>query len=132
MRMLLLGLVPALAVACSNEVGGDLTVNGAPFAPTGCRNGVVHGFRGVALSGKDGSNLRIAASMTGEAIVAILPGGARAEAQAGLELGKCGLLTIGDQSSTINDVRNVEGKADLDCSAKGYTLKGTVTFANCH
>lgn len=120
-----------LLVACSNELGGDLTINGVAFAPSSCRNGVVHGFRGVAVRGAAGE-LRIAPSMTGEAQVALFPAGARAEAQAAVDLGKCGLFSISDQSSTINDVRNVEGKASLDCTAAGFTLRGTLTFSNCH
>jgi len=117
--------------ACSNELGGDLSLDGTPFSPSSCRSGAVYGFRGVTLRGA-GGELRIASTMTGEARVALFPAGAKAEAQAALDLGACGLFTISDQSSTINDVKNVEGKAQLECTAHGHTVKGTVTFSNCH
>jgi hypothetical protein len=50
----------------------------------------------------------------------------------GKDLGACGSLEIEDQNSTVNDVKNVEGKATLDCAADGVAVKGSVTFENCH
>lgn len=127
MKHSVLWVVLALATAaCSNEIKSDLTVNGKPLKVSGCRNGSVYGFRGVELSG-DAATLRIASTMTGEAEVVVMGGGVT-----GTELGKCGKFVISDQSSTINDVKNVEGKAELDCSSGGFTIKGSVTFANCH
>jgi hypothetical protein len=69
--------------------------------------------------------LRIAATQTGEANVVVMPAGA----QVGKEVGRCGSFEVTDQHSTINHVKNVEGKATLDC-ADGMAVKGHVTFSN--
>ncbi len=36
------------------------------------------------------------------------------------------------QNSTINDIKNVKGRAKLDCTVEGSTVKANVTFENCH
>ena len=41
--------------------------------------------------------------------------------------------TLGeDQNSTINDVKNVEGRVELNCTADGAVIKGSVSFAKYH
>lgn len=35
-------------------------------------------------------------------------------------------------NSTINDIRNVEGNASLECEAGERVVTGTVAFKNCH
>lgn len=121
--LLLLG-----AAACTNELGGDLSVNGTPFEAASCRNGAVRGYRGVEVTGKSGDRIAIAATQTGAAHVAFLPKGA----DRGVEIGDCGTFQIEDQNSTVNDVKNVEGKATLDCTSGDRVIKGSVTFSNCH
>lgn len=114
---------------CSNKLGGDLQRNGEPFGASSCRNGMVYGYSGVEISGKDGWKLRLIQTPSGVGqVIAFGPG-----STTGAELGACATaLTVDTQNSTINDVKNVEGKAVLDCTADGLTLKGTVTFSNCH
>ena len=122
-------LMLALVVGCSAELKSDLTIDGAGWKPSGCDNGVQLGYRGVALSGPGGRSLRIAATMTDQAQVVLITNGAEAQV---IESGSCGQMRMADQNSTINGVKNVEGKATLDCSASGVTIKGTITFGNCH
>lgn len=113
---------------CSNKLGGDLTVNGEPFQPSSCRSGAVYGFSGVEVTGKSGWKLRLVQTPSGQGnVIAFGPGAAT-----GAELGPCGTLTVDTQNSTINDVKNVQGKADLACTTDGLTLKGKLTFENCH
>jgi hypothetical protein len=126
MRYLLVLLV-ALS-ACSAKLDSDMTIDGAKLEPTSCRSGAVFGFRGVELTGKSGVRLRLAATETGEANLVVIPAGAAV----GHELGHCGSFELADQNSTINDVKNVKGKATLDCTTEGTTVKGRVSFANCH
>ncbi|MCA9677448.1 MAG: hypothetical protein H6709_21440 [Kofleriaceae bacterium] len=128
MRAFLLVAVLAPLAACSAKLGGELTINGEKVGMSSCRNGVVYGYRGVELTAKNGVRVRIAASQTGEANVVMMAKGAAT----GTELGRCGSFTVSDQNSTINNVKNVEGKAELDCSADGVSLKGSVSFENCH
>jgi len=114
---------------CSNKLSGSIQLNGETLSFSSCRNGQVHGFRGVELSAKNGVRLRIGVLPTGAAGVIVMP----EDAEVGVDLGvACGSLSLSDQNSTVNDVRNVEGKAVLDCEAQGYKVKGQVTFANCH
>jgi len=115
-------------IGCSAKVSGEVEVNGQKVGVDYCRNGVVYGYRGVAVSLKNGDQLRISAMQTGEAWLVVMPKGE----STGAEVGKCGTLAVSDQSSTINDVRNVEGHAELDCETDGYKIKGTVKFENCH
>lgn len=124
-----IGALVLLAVsACTNELGGDLSVNGAPFEAASCRSGAVRGYRGVEVTGKSGARLAIAATQTGAARVAHFAVGA----ERGVEIGDCGTFHIEDQNSTVNDVKNVEGKATLDCTSGELVIKGSLTFSNCH
>jgi hypothetical protein len=122
-------MIVALVVSCSNKLSGSVEINGEKLQVESCRNGVVHGFRGVELTGTSGVRLRIAATPSGEAEVFVIDAGATVGKQVP---GKCGALQISDQNSTINDVKNVEGKATLDCTADGFTVKGEISFENCH
>jgi len=113
---------------CSNQLSGDLEINGERVKLTSCRNGIVYGFRGVELTADSGMRVRIAATQTGEAEVVVAPAGS----DKGTRLGLCGSFAVADQHSEINRVKNVEGKADLGCQAAGFTLKGGASFSNCH
>jgi len=113
---------------CSNQLSGDLEINGERVELTSCRNGIAYGFRGVELTAGTGTRVRIAVTATGEADVVVAPGGS----DKGTRLGLCGAFTVADQRSEINGVKNVEGKATLDCKAAGFTVKGGASFSNCH
>ncbi len=114
--------------ACSNQLGGDLSVNGARFEATACRNGAVYAYRGVEVTGKSGTRIAIAATQVGAARVVYLP----RQGERGVVVGDCGTFQIEDQNSTVNDVKNVEGKATLDCTQGELVIKGSLTFSNCH
>jgi len=115
--------------ACSNKLGGSIEINGEKVTFGACRSGAVYGFRGVELTGSNGMRLRLGVLPTGAAGVIVMPKGA----DVGKELDvPCGSLVLSDQHSTINDVKNVEGKAVLDCEADGFKVKGEITFENCH
>jgi hypothetical protein len=128
MRNWLAALILIAVAGCSNKLGGDVTVDGQKLEVSSCRSGAVYGFRGVEVTGKSGLRLRVASTQTGEANVVVMQPGAAV----GTDLGPCGSFEISDQHSTINDVKNVAGKAKLDCVADGVTVKGSLTFENCH
>ncbi|MCP4443769.1 MAG: hypothetical protein GY811_00290 [Myxococcales bacterium] len=65
---------------------------------------------------------------TGEGVAFYLPKGESTS----VELGSCGTFEVETQSSTINNVKNVEGKGEADCSAGGHTVRGSFFFSNCH
>lgn len=128
MRMMWASALVFLAVGCSSKVSGEVEINGEKVGVSSCRNGVVYGYRGVEVTLKSGDRLRVATTQTGEAWLVYMPKGS----STGTEIGACGTLGVSDQNSTINDVKNVEGKAELDCASDGLTVKGTVKFENCH
>lgn len=125
--LIALGALGLLA-SCSNELSGDLSVDGQPFALSSCRSGQVYGFVGVEVVSKDGAKLRMVQTPTGEAQAIYIAKGK----STGDEVGPCGAFQVSTQNSTINDVKNVEGSATLDCKAGGHTIKGSFTFSNCH
>ena len=121
-------LLLVLLSSCSNELKGDITVDGESFALASCRSGQVYGFVGVEVVSKAGAKLRLAQAPTGEAILFLIASGE----STGQELGRCGAFEVSTQNSTINDVKNVQGKADLKCEAAGHTVHGQFSFSNCH
>jgi len=123
-----LSLLLLLVPACSNELKGDLILDGQAFELSSCRSGAIYGFVGVELVSKQGAKLRFAQTPTGEAVAFHIPDGE----STGVEIGMCGSFSVSQQNSTINDVKNVEGKGQMDCSAAGHTLKGSFKFSNCH
>lgn len=127
-QLALLAFVLAATAACSNKLSGSLEVDGKTFELDSCRSGQVFGFSGVELRSKAGQKLRLVQTPTGEGAVMLFTSGT----SVGTELGKCGPFTLSQQNSTINNVKNVEGSATLDCSANGHSVKGAVSFSNCH
>lgn len=124
----LVPLAILLLGACSNELSGRLTVDGQPFVFDGCRSGRVFGFTGVVLEAADGRRVGIVQTPTGNPDVVVFAAGA----EVGQKIPECGSFTVQNQNSTINDVRNVEGRAKLQCRGGGHEIEGEVTFANCH
>lgn len=127
-RFFPLALLVLLLPSCSNELKGEVKVDDKPFELSSCRSGEVYGFVGVELVSKEGAKLRFAQSPTGEAVAFYIASGNAT----GVELGKCGSFQVSQQNSTINDVKNVEGKGDVECSGNGHSVKGSFTFSNCH
>ena len=126
--LILAALVTCALAACSNELKGEILVDGEAFVMDSCRSGQVYGFVGVEITSKTGSKIKIATKMSGESAVFYIPSGQ----SIGVEMGNCGPFQVQQQNSTINDVKNVEGKASLDCERGGHKLKGSFSFANCH
>lgn len=114
--------------ACSNELKGDITIDGEAFALDSCRSGQVYGFVGVEVVSKKGAKIKIMQAPTGEAIAYYQGAGE----STGVELGKCGSFTVSTQNSTINDIKNVEGEAKLECESGGHKVSGAFSFSNCH
>jgi hypothetical protein len=121
-------MLPLLLLAgCSARITASLLVGAKPFQPTSCTSGERNGFAGVELVDDAGTRLRLVVLPNGQANALVFPGGA----DLGTELGACGPFTLERQSSRINGVANVRGKATLNC--KGRTeVSGTVQFENCH
>ena len=126
-RIITVVLACMIAAGCSAKLSADLEIDGEKFVPDSCRSGAVHGFVGVEITGESGKRLRLAMTPTGEPVVILFIG-----ESIGVKLGTCGSLNHSYQNSTINDVKNVKGDAKLDCDTDGHTVKGTLSFENCH
>lgn len=121
--------VTALALAgCTSRVTGTLEVDGSPFEVKECRSGQAFGFYGIELKDAAGRRLRLLANGDGTCTAALFA----ADSSTGARFDQCGTLEIQAQSSRINSITNVMGKAQLACEAAGHRVGGSIEFENCH
>jgi hypothetical protein len=113
---------------CTAKISGRLQVDGSPFAVNQCRSGQAFGFSGIELSDASGRRLRLLANADGTCTSTLFQGASNT----GDQLGQCGVLTMGAQSSRINSIVNVKGTAKLSCAAVNHQISGAVAFENCH
>ena len=119
----------ALALAgCTSKVTGTLEVDGSPFAVEECRSGQAFGFSGIELKDKTGRRLRLRANGDGTCTAVLFKG----DSPTGDRIGQCGALEMQAQSSRINSITNLMGKAQLSCEAAGHKVSGSIEFENCH
>lgn len=119
----------ALALAgCTSKVTGTLEVDGSPFVVEECRSGQAFGFSGIELKDAGGRRLRLLANGDGTCTAALFKG----DSQTGDRVGQCGTLEMQAQSSRINSITNLMGKAQLSCEAVGHKVSGSIEFENCH
>lgn len=116
-----------VAIGCSNKLSGSLDINGNTFTPTSCENLQRIGQRGVELHDDAYKKIRIVERPDGSADVYWF-----ASSGKGTKIADCATLTVRDQNSTVNKVKNIMGTAKLDCSKGDDEIKGNVTFENCH
>jgi hypothetical protein len=119
----------ALALAgCTSKITGTLEVDGSAFEVKECRSGQAFGFSGIELTDAGGRRLRLLVNGDGTCTAALFKG----DSTTGDRLGQCGALDIQAQSSRINSITNVMGKAQLACEAVGHKVAGNIEFENCH
>ncbi len=119
----------AVALAgCTSKVTGTLEVDGSPFAVEECRSGQAFGFSGIELKDATGRRLRLLANGDGTCTAALFKG----DSATGDRIGQCGTLEMQAQSSRINSITNIMGKAQLACEAVGHKVAGSLEFENCH
>ena len=121
-------LLLVVVTACTAKLSSTATLDGQPFTPIECRNGSALGFVGVELRDAQSRKVRLVAQPDGQAQAYVFA----ANATTGALIGACGPLTLENQDSRVNKVRNIEGKATLSCTGKEGALTGEITFANCH
>jgi hypothetical protein len=130
-----IGAVGLVFVITRTEVSGTLSAGGPlgtwEFAADDCRSGQLDGFFGVTLTAKNGAgrHIRLAAdTVRGNLAIVEQPGATPARTV--IEGSSCRRfdLTVTRTSTTINDVRALDGYALLDCDG----LSGTVSFEGCH
>ena len=128
-RFAILLCVSAIALlSCTSKITGTLQVDGSPFAIKQCRSGQAFGFSGIELTDASGKRLRVLANADGTCSAALFKG----DSPTGDRLGQCGTLAMEAQSSRINSIVNVKGRAKLECEAVNHKVIGNVEFENCH
>lgn len=135
----MLGLVcVALVAACSNNLTGTAdvkTLESGPFslAPDTCYSGEREAYFGVQLEDKkSGSMMRLVKDpVKGYTAVVRLPKSDKALTVTPEGCAKFD-VHIETQSSTINNIRNIKGRADIDCISGENSLRANLTFENCH
>jgi hypothetical protein len=137
----LLGLLgPAIAIVgvalfvmlSSTDVSGELKARGElgdwTFTPDDCSSGQPEGFFGVELrSESESRRIRFAKDAVRGGLLTIEEGGVSPRVIQGNTC-KSFELTVERTSTTVNDVRVLDGKATVDCE----TMSGSVTFEGCH
>lgn len=124
----LICLAAVALVGCTSKVTGTLEVDGSAFDVKECRSGQAFGFSGIELTDTTGRRLRLLVNGDGTSTAALFKG----DSMTGDRLGQCGALEIQAQSSRINSITNVMGKAQLACEAVGHKVAGNIEFENCH
>ena len=128
-KFAVLTCLAALAlVGCTSKVTGTLEVDGSPFAVAECRSGQAFGFSGIELKDAGGRRLRLLANGDGTCTAALFKG----DSSTGDRVGQCGTLDMQAQSSRINSITNLMGKAQLACEGAGHKVSGNIEFENCH
>ena len=128
-KLAVLVCLAALALAgCTAKITGSLEVDGSAFEVKECRSGQAFGFSGIELTDAGGRRLRLLVNGDGTCTAALFKG----DSMTGDRLGQCGALEIQAQSSRINSITNVMGKAQLACEAGGHKVSGSIEFENCH
>jgi hypothetical protein len=124
----LICLVALALSSCTSKVTGALEVDGSAFEVKECRSGQAFGFSGIELTDATGRRLRLLVNGDGTCTAALFKG----DSATGDRLGECGALAVQAQSSKINSITNVMGKAQLACEAGGHKVSGSIEFENCH
>ena len=114
--------------ACAAHVTSSLQVDGTAFVPTACRSGQALGFAGVELADDQQRRLRLVQALDGTFQAVYFPPGH----PVGQNLGSCGTMTLQNGIAVVNGIRNVEGKATLNCGGGSNALRGSVAFEGCH
>lgn len=128
----------ALAAGCSNNLTGSAdvkTTESGPFSitPDSCYSGEREAFFGVQLEdAKSGTMMRLVKDpVKGYTAVVRLPKSDKAISVTPDGCAKFD-VDIERQSSRINNIRNVKGRAEIDCVDGDNSLKANITFENCH
>ena len=124
-------IVLAALLACKSKTGGTLTVDGAGFEIDECRSGQanVPAFDGVDFLDSSGRRVRFLLQTSGNVQVFFLPSGATTTDMLGES---CGTMSMQQQNSEVNGVKNVKGSVSANCTGGGHTVVAAVNFENCH
>jgi hypothetical protein len=118
-------------LACKSKTGGTITLDGKSFPVDSCKSGqanIPH-FDGVDFLDASGQRVRFLLQPTGSVKVYFFPAGTTYTDMLGEN---CGTMTMQQQNSEVNGVKNVKGSVTANCTGGGHAVVANVTFENCH
>ncbi len=115
------------SIHVSSKEHGDFTIS-----PDQCGSGEHENFYGVDLQEGDGDKIiRIIKDPNGGyTLKTNIPGSETAITVYG-EVCSTFDISLAKQSSTVNDIRGIEGHAKIDCVIDGVKLDADLLFENC-
>jgi hypothetical protein len=124
-------LVLAALLACKSKSKGTLQVDGVQVEIETCRSGQANSPRFNGVDFIDSSGRRIRYLVTPEGALRNFffePGVTRGD----LVGERCGTMSLTEQSSEVNNVKNIKGSVTANCTGAGHVIVATVNFENCH
>jgi hypothetical protein len=133
MRGALIGaaLVVGALLACKSKHTGTVTVDGAAFEITECRSGQANSppFEGVDFLDASRRRVRFLRMETGQVRAFLFAPGQLT----GEMIGEgCGTMSVQQQNSEVNGIKNVNGSVAANCAAGGHSVVAGINFENCH
>jgi hypothetical protein len=128
---LFMAVLLGVLLACKSKQSGSITLNGAAFQIEECRSGKANAppFEGVDFLDTAGRRVRFLRNELGQVRTFVFdPGQLTGE----LVGEGCGSVSVTEQNSEVNGVKNVQGNVSANCSGGGRTVVASVTFENCH
>src|SRR5258706_12705178 len=128
--VLALGVLAAL-LACKSKSTGKITVDGAAFVIDSCRSGQANipPFEGVDFLDGSGRRVRFLNQGNGSTRTFLFA----PNASQGEMIGEgCGKVSLANQNSEVNGVKNIQGSVSANCTGGGHNIVATATFENCH
>lgn len=135
----ILGGLVILTTACTNELKGSVQATHAgqtwTVTPNECASGQRQAFFGIDAREADrpDASLRVLLDPMGNhSLLLGLPGGNKGVLVQGNEGCKTFDIHVERQSSSINNVANLQGHVRIDCDKPDVKVTADLTFANCH
>jgi hypothetical protein len=128
---LLLGALLACKSKSKSKQTGSISLNGAAFEIDQCRSGKANAppFEGVDFLDAAGRRVRFLRNELGQVRTFVFqPGQLTGE----LVGEGCGTVSVTEQNSEVNGVKDVQGNVSASCSGGGLTVVASVNFENCH
>lgn len=105
------------------------------FQPTNCYSGDREYFFGVDLTSKsDPMQVRIIQDPIKGTFVKVLSGTSNGGSEMLFDAASCKVLqgNLRQTKWRVNEIRDMSGELELDCTFSGETIRGSIVFNHCH
>jgi hypothetical protein len=141
LNWILVLLVPLTFASCaSTKLNGSFLTEGPAFAnkefqPTNCYSGDREYFFGVDLTSKtDPMQIRVLQDPVKGTFVRIVNTGSEKQEEFVFDSNSCKSLrgVLKQTKWEVNEIRDMSGELELDCTVSGSSVKGNIVFQHCH